>query len=356
MQCHVLGVDAAAGRRRAPRRRRPAARARRRAPARSCWPGSAGSRSSRSSYVPLVVHELTTDFAEVRAALGYLPAAASPRTRPARPPRRRGAPGRGLAADRPDHRRVRRGGRGGPSPSSSGSSPGGGGRRTPPSGRPSAGSGSGCSGAPAFLTVAAASLAVVIPGLPNDHYHAFADPMVFVLVGLGVAAAWRIRRGRAGPTAPPPVPAVAAVVRRRPRRLERDPPAAGRGTRTAASRRPTRPPSAARGAPATGERTRRRSSPCPTFKSADAMATRCPARRAWRDADRRAPGSATAGRPCALVVLCDAALRDRDRRAVRRSGRGRRAGCRAPRDRRRRRRRPDARVRSTIRGCARPRR
>jgi hypothetical protein len=40
----------------------------------------------------------------------------------------------------------------------------------------------------AFLTVAAPSLASVVAGLPNDHYHAFADPMVVVLVGLGVAA------------------------------------------------------------------------------------------------------------------------------------------------------------------------
>jgi flagellar biosynthesis protein FliQ len=39
-----------------------------------------------------------------------------------------------------------------------------------------------------FLTVAAPSLASVVPGLPNDHYHAFADPMVFVLAGLGVSA------------------------------------------------------------------------------------------------------------------------------------------------------------------------
>lgn len=30
----------------------------------------------------------------------------------------------------------------------------------------------------AFLTIAAPSLAAVVPGLPNDHYHAFADPMV----------------------------------------------------------------------------------------------------------------------------------------------------------------------------------
>jgi flagellar biosynthesis protein FliQ len=39
-----------------------------------------------------------------------------------------------------------------------------------------------------FLTVAASSLASVVRGLPNDHYHAFADPMVVVLVGIGTAA------------------------------------------------------------------------------------------------------------------------------------------------------------------------
>jgi 4-amino-4-deoxy-L-arabinose transferase-like glycosyltransferase len=41
------------------------------------------------------------------------------------------------------------------------------------------------------LTFASPSLATVVRGLPNDHYHAFADPMVFVLVGLGAAALWR---------------------------------------------------------------------------------------------------------------------------------------------------------------------
>jgi hypothetical protein len=41
------------------------------------------------------------------------------------------------------------------------------------------------------LTVAAPSLASVVPGLPNDHYHAFADPMVVVIVGLGFAMAIR---------------------------------------------------------------------------------------------------------------------------------------------------------------------
>jgi len=38
------------------------------------------------------------------------------------------------------------------------------------------------------LTAIAPSLATVIEGLPNDHYHAFLDPAVFVLVGLGTAA------------------------------------------------------------------------------------------------------------------------------------------------------------------------
>jgi hypothetical protein len=47
----------------------------------------------------------------------------------------------------------------------------------------------------AFLTLAAPSLASVVRGLPNDHYHAFADPMVFVLVGVGLAALARTGRG-----------------------------------------------------------------------------------------------------------------------------------------------------------------
>lgn len=49
-----------------------------------------------------------------------------------------------------------------------------------------------------FLTVAAPSLAVVVRGLPNDHYHAFADPLVFVLVGIGAAALVREVSGPAG--------------------------------------------------------------------------------------------------------------------------------------------------------------
>jgi dolichyl-phosphate-mannose-protein mannosyltransferase len=42
-----------------------------------------------------------------------------------------------------------------------------------------------------FLTFGSPSLATVVPGLPNDHYHAFADPMVFTIVGIGAALLWR---------------------------------------------------------------------------------------------------------------------------------------------------------------------
>jgi 4-amino-4-deoxy-L-arabinose transferase-like glycosyltransferase len=47
------------------------------------------------------------------------------------------------------------------------------------------------------LSVAAGGLAVVVARLPNDHYHAFVDPIVFVAVGLGIAGLVRIGRSRA---------------------------------------------------------------------------------------------------------------------------------------------------------------
>ena len=50
----------------------------------------------------------------------------------------------------------------------------------------------------AALAVLAPSLAVVLPGLPNDHAHAFLDPVVLTLVGAGAArlasTAWRSGR------------------------------------------------------------------------------------------------------------------------------------------------------------------
>lgn len=55
------------------------------------------------------------------------------------------------------------------------------------------------------LAVFAPSLATVVPGLPNDHYHAFLDPIVLVLAGVGIArlagvgASTRARLVGAGP-------------------------------------------------------------------------------------------------------------------------------------------------------------
>ena len=43
------------------------------------------------------------------------------------------------------------------------------------------------------LAVGASSLATVVAGLPNDHYHAFADPMVVALVAVGLAGLIRRR-------------------------------------------------------------------------------------------------------------------------------------------------------------------
>ncbi|MEA2609016.1 MAG: hypothetical protein QOJ75_1259 [Chloroflexota bacterium] len=56
------------------------------------------------------------------------------------------------------------------------------------------------------LTFISPSLATVVQGLPNDHYHAFADPMVFVLTGVGGAALWRLGWARgAGPAVTGPL-------------------------------------------------------------------------------------------------------------------------------------------------------
>jgi 4-amino-4-deoxy-L-arabinose transferase-like glycosyltransferase len=41
------------------------------------------------------------------------------------------------------------------------------------------------------LPFAAPELARVTPGLPNDHYHAFTDPLVAVILGLAAARLWR---------------------------------------------------------------------------------------------------------------------------------------------------------------------
>ncbi|MBI3748577.1 MAG: glycosyltransferase family 39 protein [Chloroflexi bacterium] len=68
------------------------------------------------------------------------------------------------------------------------------------------------------LTVISPSLATVVEGLPNDHYHAFGDPMVFVLLGVGLAALWQGREravaadsARAAPTEDPAPAGVSAM-------------------------------------------------------------------------------------------------------------------------------------------------
>ena len=58
------------------------------------------------------------------------------------------------------------------------------------------------------LAVFAPSLAVIVPELPNDHYHAFLDPIVLTLVGVGLArlagaGAPAVER-RASPAGEPP--------------------------------------------------------------------------------------------------------------------------------------------------------
>lgn len=44
-----------------------------------------------------------------------------------------------------------------------------------------------------FLAVAGRGLTTVVPGLPNDHYHAYVDPMVIGLIAIGLAG---LARGR----------------------------------------------------------------------------------------------------------------------------------------------------------------
>lgn len=210
MQCHVLGVTllpvigallVADARRRGPGPTRRAV----------LGVGLAGLAIIALTYVPLVVHELTTDFAELHAALDYLRAGGEPVDLPLATRflvvliRVVSWPLTGLITNSLVAAvtalavvvgivvwRWR-----GPDPL----------ERTMVRWL-----GLGLLWTAGFLTVAAAGLAVVIPGLPNDHYHAFADPMVFVLVGIGVAAAWRNWLASRGERSGAAVPAVVATL------------------------------------------------------------------------------------------------------------------------------------------------
>ena len=163
----------------------------------------------------------------------------------------------------------------------------------------------------AFLTVAAPSLATVVPGLPNDHYHAFADPLVVVLVGLGAAAAAQHSRAMASVAAIALVALVGWNVTHWPPVVHAD------GGYPAAAQAGARVMDALRGAGVvTSDAVLIRS--LPAFKSTEAMAY--PLIRAGQDVLAEtprglAPGSMAApaeGEPGSwrgLVLLCDQLFR-----------------------------------------------
>ena len=147
------------------------------------------------------------------------------------------------------------------------------------------------------LAAGASSLATVVVGLPNDHYHAFADPMVIVLVAVGLASVLRLRPTQAALI--PRIAVVAVVVALVGWNLTHQPPArvADGGWAAAQS-------AATRIVAATGDRPIVLAS-LPTFKSDEAV--RMPLAARGVDLTPAAsngtvPGS---GPRAAIVVLCD---------------------------------------------------
>ncbi len=210
MQCHVLGVTLlpivgalllADARRRGPGPGRRAV----------LLVGLGGLAIVAASYIPLAIHELTSAFSELHAALDYIAGGGDPATM--------GPVGRllvvairvvawpliGLITDAPIASAlalvlivaivVWRW------------------RSTDPPGERTAVRwlGLGLAWTAVALTFAAPGLATVVAGLPNDHYHAFADPMVFVLLGLGAGAAASLR-ATVGSSASPGLRQVPALV------------------------------------------------------------------------------------------------------------------------------------------------
>jgi 4-amino-4-deoxy-L-arabinose transferase-like glycosyltransferase len=168
----------------------------------------------------------------------------------------------------------------------------------------------------AFLTIAAPSLASVVPGLPNDHYHAFADPMVFTLLGLGVAA---LVRGGVGPAVAPGgrigvAAAAVGLVALIGWNATHLPPAVHPDGGVPAGERATARVEAALADAGVGADRILRIQSLPTFKSSEAIAY--PLVRAGRlvvadTAKGIAPGStAQDGAPGALILLCDDRFRD----------------------------------------------
>ncbi|HET9457374.1 MAG TPA: glycosyltransferase family 39 protein, partial [Candidatus Limnocylindrales bacterium] len=164
-----------------------------------------------ASYVPLAIHELSNDFSETRAAIDYITGGGEPSgtALPARLAvvaiRVLSWPLSGLITDAPVAAVL------------------GAGlvvvlvawralAATGPERAAARWFGLGLVWSVAALTVGASGLASVVPGLPNDHYHAFVDPIVFVVVGLGAAAIWRWRWRAAPAERPVAGPALAIAL------------------------------------------------------------------------------------------------------------------------------------------------
>ena len=153
---------------------------------------------------------------------------------------------------------------------------------------------------------------MVIPDLPNDHYHAFADPMVVVILGLGAAAAWRGVGGASEAAVPVGrVLAAAGVLALCGWNLATQPPAVNPdgGFPAAAA-------AADRIVATTGDESTRACGRCPSSSPSEAYAY--PLVRIGRAVD---PASSGDGDRPGRHLRCP--LRGRDRRGLWRAGRGR---------------------------------
>jgi 4-amino-4-deoxy-L-arabinose transferase-like glycosyltransferase len=160
------------------------------------------------------------------------------------------------------------------------------------------------------LTVAASGLAQVIPGLPNDHYHAFADPIIFVVVGLGIAGLAGLSQrdtasdaqGRGGRRTLGAAAALAVTLAVAGFNIARQPPpvAFDRGW-------PAAEAAAARTILAAGDHPIRLAG-LPVFKSTEAMAF--PLVRLGRPAVSLAANPAAPPGDAATVIMCDALFTD----------------------------------------------
>jgi len=155
----------------------------------------------------------------------------------------------------------------------------------------------------AALAVGASSLATVVAGLPNDHYHAFADPIVVVLVAVGLAALIRSAMTRGARTPIGAALAAAIVVGLVGWNVANQPPAKAADGGWAAARA-----AADRVIGVAGSRPIALSS-LPAFKSDEAL--RMPLQASDADVMPAGVNGASFGGPNAVrVILCDQLFRE----------------------------------------------